>query len=50
METAWNAHPRVVAAALESSLDPARNLHEQQVDLGCVKLLRLGDACYYTIA
>lgn len=49
VELAWNVHPHVVTATLESCPDPARNLHKQQVDFGCVKLLRFGDVCYYSV-
>lgn len=34
--------PHVVATAPESCPDPAKNSHEQKVDLCCVKPLRFG--------
>lgn len=41
--------PHTVAAALKSWPHPAKNLHEQKVDLSSVKLQRLGDVCYHRV-
>lgn len=40
MEVLWEKWPGTFTSM--GSPDPVRNLHEQQVDLGCVKLLGLG--------
>lgn len=49
----WNwprvLSPHMVAAALKSWLDPAKNLREQRVELCRVKLQRLGDVCYHSV-
>lgn len=42
VEVARNAQTTQVATALESCPDPAKNSHEQKVDLCCVKPLRFG--------